>query len=445
MDRTYTIKLVLPLLLASVLFAQRPKPSMIVNGAGSGGGGGGSATVASQLLDFAVVRTSGTVLTVDTGCTVSTICNVQIGSTTTTVTGASTITLSGGGTGTVYIYFDQSSTLTAGYDAGAITLAGSGITPTSVVTAFPRTAKRIYSWHATAGAWDAANPATQDARSFFTKENTIAGSGLMCADDGAGNNLCSYDDTASHYFLVKSVTLAAGGLSGLGPTAGKLARVTDGNSATDCTSAGGGGTVVYCQANGAVWAALGSGGGSSTAKIPIWAGSFVSSSAGGGSASNASAWQIGGTILSQACFNVTGGNPPETCYTGMSNAAGQNINYAFPWDTNYTAIDLHAIFGQGGTAAGNYRFTAALGCNTLGTRIDSGTWTFGATSTSSTITAPALGNGTMKLTITGIAIPTCAVDSVMVLNLTRDQTVGSNVTDDARLVAGSIIATRTLP
>lgn len=184
-----------------------------------------------------------------------------------------------------------------------------------------------------------------------------------------------------------------------------------------------------------------------TVRVPLWGGSFLASTGSGGGGSGG-IWQIGGAAGFTTCArNVTGGVKPETCEVGMTNSAsgnGQNISYVFPWDTSITQVDLAFTFFPSGTASGNFRFTGTLICQTLGTLIDSGTWTAGTVNTGATVASLAVALKTQYYTLANINIPTCAVGSPMSLLLLRDNGVGSNTTDEARLATGAIWITKVL-
>ena len=65
--------------------------SVQANGSsGSGGGSGSGATMASQLGDLQPVRTSSNVLTIGSGCSATTPCNVRFGSTSYSITSPAT-------------------------------------------------------------------------------------------------------------------------------------------------------------------------------------------------------------------------------------------------------------------------------------------------------------------------------------------------------------------
>jgi hypothetical protein len=95
------------------------------------GGGGSGASMASQLGDFAVLSSSGTVLTMGANCSASTPCNVRFGALVYSFTSGGSVSISAG-TGLAYIYMSSAGALTVGHNLTANCTAGcvaqSGIT-----------------------------------------------------------------------------------------------------------------------------------------------------------------------------------------------------------------------------------------------------------------------------------------------------------------------------
>jgi hypothetical protein len=258
--------------------------------------------------------------------------------------------------------------------------------------------------------------------------------------------------TAAIQTITPLSTFSTSGLGGCQVfiATGAWSTGSSGNIATAAFTATSGNQYTACYNNAtALWyfqgGGGGGGGGSSTAKFPLWSGAFTQCKSGssGGTASDSSAWQIGGAAGNEACYNTSGGNPPQIPTVGLTNAAGQSVSYIFDWDITITAVDLHFVFWDGSSGGGNFRFTSVLYCQTLGTNPTSGTFTAGSVSTSSTFSVST--QGIVAVSLLGINIPTCASGSPMILNLTRDQTVSGNSADAAQLHTGSIVITRTLP
>jgi len=148
--------------------------------------GTGAATMALQLGDFHVTRTSSTVLTIGANCTVSLPCNVRFGNVTYSFTASATATLSAG-TGTAYVYVAQDGALTVGHN---VTLTCSGCTAQSSVTSFPSDSAPLFNWTATSAAWDAAGGT--DRRAFLSAKNITAGQGIA-ATEASGRTTVAID------------------------------------------------------------------------------------------------------------------------------------------------------------------------------------------------------------------------------------------------------------
>jgi hypothetical protein len=137
------------------------------------GGGGGGATMASQLGDLAIVRSSAPVLTIGANCSPATPCNVRFGNLVYSVIASATATVTAG-TGLAYFYLSSQGTLTAGHNltvtCSANCLAQSGI------NAFPPDSVPLYKWSATNGAWDPIGGS--DLRAFNSTKSVQPGAGL---------------------------------------------------------------------------------------------------------------------------------------------------------------------------------------------------------------------------------------------------------------------------
>jgi hypothetical protein len=152
--------------------------------AGTGGGAG----MAAQLGDFSVVWTSATVLTVGTNCSTAVPCNVRLGAVVYAFETAVTITLSGGGTGTLYLYVDASGALVAGHN---LTLTCSGVcAAVSGITGFPQDSVPLWVWTATSGTWDSSSGGV-DQRAFLSRTNLQAGAGISITEVGPYSQIAS--------------------------------------------------------------------------------------------------------------------------------------------------------------------------------------------------------------------------------------------------------------
>jgi hypothetical protein len=161
--------------------------------------GSGGAGMAAQLGDFSVSRTSSTVLTIGSGCSATTPCNVRFGSTTYRVTTSATATISAG-SGTSYIYLDGAGVI---YVADSLTVVCSGCTHTSGA-AFPVTAIPIATWSATSGAWDASGGL--DYRAMLSAKRVSGGTNISVTD--AGTDAQVGLDTASALSWTGSINLS---------------------------------------------------------------------------------------------------------------------------------------------------------------------------------------------------------------------------------------------
>ena len=135
-------------------------------------GGGSGASMASQLGDFIVTRSSATTLTIGAGCSSSTPCNVRFGNVVYSFAGGGSVSISGG-TGLAYIYISSAGALTVGHN---LTVVCSGCTQTPGVTSFPADSIPLWMWTATAGTWDATGGS--DERGFESNATPVAGTGI---------------------------------------------------------------------------------------------------------------------------------------------------------------------------------------------------------------------------------------------------------------------------
>ena len=165
-------------------------------------GSGGGATMTYQLGDLAVVRTSSTILTIGSGCTPTSPCNVRFGSQVFSITNSAAATLSGSGTGTAYIYVNGSGTLMVGHN---LTVACSaGCTQQAGITSFPANVLPVYSWTATSGTWDSAGG--RDQRAFLDAKTLAGGQGIVITE-APGQSTLAVDTGVIPTYLTNSATL----------------------------------------------------------------------------------------------------------------------------------------------------------------------------------------------------------------------------------------------
>ena len=136
-----------------------------------------AASMASQLGDFAVTRTSATVLAIGANCSTSTPCTVRFGALVYSFGSGATVTISAG-SGLALVYVSSAGALTVGHNVTAS--CSSGCVAQSGVTAFPADAIPLFTWSATGGSWDASGGADQ--RAFLSSKSVTAGVGITSAE-----------------------------------------------------------------------------------------------------------------------------------------------------------------------------------------------------------------------------------------------------------------------
>lgn len=145
------------------------------------GGGGGGSTISTDLTDLKVVRTSSTVATIGSTCTVGTPCRVRQGGVTYTITASATATITAG-TGVAYFYFDGGTI----YVDHTVTVACSGCTQ-QAGSAFPLDAVPLAQMTATSATWDTT---VTDQRSFLISGYRVnVGTGLSRVLAGRDNTI----------------------------------------------------------------------------------------------------------------------------------------------------------------------------------------------------------------------------------------------------------------
>jgi hypothetical protein len=152
-------------------------------------GSGSGASMASQLGDFAVVRTSATVLTIGANCSVTTPCIVSFGSLVYSFVSGGSVSISAG-TGLAYVYVSSAGALTVGHNLTANCTAG--CIAQSGVTLFPTDAIPLFTWSATSGTWDATGGADQ--RALLSSKSVVASTGLTSAES-SGKTVVTVDST----------------------------------------------------------------------------------------------------------------------------------------------------------------------------------------------------------------------------------------------------------
>jgi hypothetical protein len=181
-----------------------------------------AASMASQLGDFGVTRTSATTLSIGAGCSTSTPCVVRFGNLAFSFGSSATATVSAGA-GLALIYVSSAGVLTVGSNVTAS--CNSGCTAVGSVTSFPADAIPLFTWSATGGTWDAAGG--MDQRAFLSSKSVTAGTGITTTEVSGKTQLSA--DTS-----VIGLRVAAPGTSGSVCTTGSWA--TDGSFFYLCTA-----------------------------------------------------------------------------------------------------------------------------------------------------------------------------------------------------------------
>lgn len=162
--------------------------------------------MAAQLGDFAVTLTSPTVLTIGSGCSATSPCNLRFGGRVYSLTSSATATLNSGA-GTAYVYYSSAGALTVGHTMN-VTCSASCVTATGI-TAFPVDAIPLYSWNAAAGVWVTTGT---DWRSWISRTTLLAGTGIVTTEAG-GQTTIAIDNTAVPTYLKNSVSFSVAQIS----------------------------------------------------------------------------------------------------------------------------------------------------------------------------------------------------------------------------------------
>ena len=164
--------------------------------------GSGGVSMAYQLGDLAVARSSATVLSIGAACTPTSPCNVRFGYQVYNITSSATATISGSGNGTAYIYINNSGTLMVGHN---LTVACSaGCTQQAGVTSFPQNVLPVYTWTATNGTWDLTGG--HDQRAFLDAKVLVGSQGIVVTE-AANQSTLAVDLGAIPTYLMNAATL----------------------------------------------------------------------------------------------------------------------------------------------------------------------------------------------------------------------------------------------
>jgi hypothetical protein len=174
-------------------------PSSVSSGSGSGSGSG-------VLSTLGVTLTSSTVLTIGAGCSTAAPCNVRFGTAVWSIERAATATVTSG-TGTAFIYVDQTGTVTVGHNL-SITCS-TGCQAQTGISSFPINTIPIATWTATNGTWDAQGGS--DWRAWLSTKVLNAGQGIVVIDTG-GTSTVAVDATVVPTYFKGSASLGFPGI-----------------------------------------------------------------------------------------------------------------------------------------------------------------------------------------------------------------------------------------
>jgi hypothetical protein len=169
-------------------------PSTVSSGSGSG-----------VISTLGVALSNSTVLTIGAGCSAAAPCNVRFGSTVWSIQRPATATVASG-TGTAFIYVDQTGTVTVGHNLSVTCSAG--CQAQTGITSFPINTIPIATWTATNGTWDAQG---SDWRAWLSTKVLSAGQGIMVIDTG-GTSTVAVDATVVPTYFKGSASLGFPGI-----------------------------------------------------------------------------------------------------------------------------------------------------------------------------------------------------------------------------------------
>jgi hypothetical protein len=172
-------------------------------GSGGSGNSGSGASMASQLGDFATTLSSGT-LTIGSGCSVSTPCNVRVGNTVYSFRSPATVTVTGSSSGLIFIYVDSAGNLTAG---SSVALSCSGCVYVAGIVAFPSGSVPLFNWSVTSG--NLVGGSAVDFRSFLSTKVNASGPGILIAENAGVSTISIDPSLVSTYVTTPPPTSSA--------------------------------------------------------------------------------------------------------------------------------------------------------------------------------------------------------------------------------------------
>lgn len=143
---------------------------------GNGSTGGGGSTSASGLADFQTVRVNSTMLSIGSGCGLSTPCVASWGNRSVSITVPAFATISAG-SGVAFLYLSVQGAITVGH---TMSVSCSGCVAVSGVTAFPPDSIPLATWSSLTGVWEPNGGL--DLRGYLTNKPVGAGVGLTSTD-----------------------------------------------------------------------------------------------------------------------------------------------------------------------------------------------------------------------------------------------------------------------
>lgn len=174
-------------------------------------GGGGGASSSSQLTDLTVTFTSANVLTIGSGCSNATPCNLRFGTTVISILASATVTISGAGSGAAYFYVTSDGTLNVGSNTLTLTCSSTCAAQTGV-TQYPLNSIPLASWNALNGLWMAGGGT--DRRAFQSTSVLAGGTGIALVSNGTQTTI-AVDPAVVPAFLTNAAALTFGNVANL--------------------------------------------------------------------------------------------------------------------------------------------------------------------------------------------------------------------------------------
>jgi hypothetical protein len=180
---------------AALVIVRSDGQTIIPNGQGVGSSSsssssGGGATSLSAITDFLLVKTSDSVMSINTSATTSAPVNGRIGSQPYSFTAGSAVTRSGTTcSATQYWYVASSGSLTMGHNASSCTYTSTGTTAITIatpITGFPVDSIPLWVSTTTTGVWDPVT-GTADKRAFISAQKTITAGTNITVTETATN------------------------------------------------------------------------------------------------------------------------------------------------------------------------------------------------------------------------------------------------------------------